>query len=242
MSVWLWPACEPGGGESPSFPRREEIRDSNIPPSLLGNLITRGTNTTPLRFEIMSVGREKGESFPGFLLLDTQLRLTLQVQCPICDRSVPSSEINLHLDLQCPGPGSPSQPTSAKSRSPHPSSTPTLPSRSQAPTQGRAPSRSPVKDELEVVVVDETPARPSARGRLSGADRGAVAPIFAGRKRVKEEEQNHDLGRTAEEAGRSRRSLGGLTSAAVVENGPTEKRQRINPVVAAQPWVSQYLT
>jgi hypothetical protein len=99
-----------------------------------------------------------------------------------------------------------------------------------------------VKDELEAVVVAETPVRPSARGRLSGADRGAVAPIFAGRKRVKEEEQNHDLGRTAEEAGRSRRSLGGLTSAAVVENGPTEKRQRINPVVAAQPWVSQYLT
>jgi hypothetical protein len=190
----------------------------------------------------MSAGREKGESLPRIPAPRFTSPAHSQVQCPICDRSVPASEINLHLDLQCPGPGGPSQPTSTTSRSPHPSSTPTLPSRSQVPARGRAPSRSPVKDEKEVVVIDETPLRPSARGGVSGgAERGAVAPIFSTRKRMKAEEQEQELERTAGEGTSSRRSLGGPASAAAVENGPTEKRQRVNPVVAAQPWVSRYL-
>lgn len=33
------------------------------------------------------------------------------VTCPVCERSVPAAEINLHLDLRCPGPAAgPSSP------------------------------------------------------------------------------------------------------------------------------------
>lgn len=35
------------------------------------------------------------------------------VTCPVCERQVPESEINLHLDLRCPGtPAGPSSPLS----------------------------------------------------------------------------------------------------------------------------------
>jgi putative ATPase len=36
------------------------------------------------------------------------------VTCPVCERTVPAAEINLHLDLRCPGPGAgPSSPLPA---------------------------------------------------------------------------------------------------------------------------------
>lgn len=84
------------------------------------------------------------------------------VQCPICDRSVPESEINLHLDLQCPGSGGPSSP---------------LPEVAKPVTQRKLGSS---QGSDGPIVIDT----PTAKPKLQPTTSGRLAPTFAGMKRA----------------------------------------------------------
>ncbi|TXT13470.1 hypothetical protein VHUM_00837 [Vanrija humicola] len=89
--------------------------------------------------------------------------MSAKVECPICNRSVPEANINLHLDLQCPGaPGLSSPPATAAA----------------GPSTQKRLSTS--QDESEVELVNETPApRKLARSRPLATATPSAGPSSA---------------------------------------------------------------
>ncbi|ORY25329.1 hypothetical protein BCR39DRAFT_471453, partial [Naematelia encephala] len=136
------------------------------------------------------------------------------VDCPICGRTVPESEINLHLDLQCPGQEGPSQPL-------------------------KTPASSRSSPDVVALPHDTPTGKPSTSRRVSGSGKGGVAAIFGGpvhatslKRKVKAEEDLGDKGGKEEAiAGQKSETLSSQTKGQM--NG--EKKPRINPLVANQP-------
>ena len=134
--------------------------------------------------------------------------------CPICARPVLNTDINLHLDLQCPGPGGP--PTSS-----HPTTTPSRRSPSDDPLLGR----------------NDTPAD-LGRGRPIPGSRGnPVASMFGASSsqstsKTKSPDSPHAGDETGVQARRVKRPP-------IVNRtkGNEEKRPRLNPLIANQPLV-----
>lgn len=144
------------------------------------------------------------------------------VQCPVCNEEVVDTEINLHLDLRCRGLAGPSS-SAARSSQATPSADikpkRTTPSASQAPASASGHASREVFE-----VGDDTPPRPTQPKK-------PVASIFGGGvKRKKplddadEEVKPKDLVKRAA----TQREAGG---------GEVEKKSRINPLIAAQPYV-----
>nr|XP_031861861.1 uncharacterized protein CI109_002690 [Kwoniella shandongensis]KAA5528933.1 hypothetical protein CI109_002690 [Kwoniella shandongensis] len=157
-----------------------------------------------------------------------------KVNCPICDLPVPSSDINLHLDLQCRG-APPS--TAGPSTTPKPNPR----SLSQTHSQTRLTSTSQqfeaklsTSPERDVITIEDTPtSKPalSAR-RVSGKAGGGegIASIFnagpstsssSSTKRKVKAEPTEDVSLGAEASSEELRSV--------------EKKPRLNPLVANQP-------
>ncbi|KAL7424366.1 DNA-dependent ATPase mgs1 [Cryptotrichosporon argae] len=109
--------------------------------------------------------------------------MSAKVQCPICARSVPEANINLHLDLQCPGTGGPSS-----SPNVHATPTPAIKAATrskldavQTPTifgTQRRPSSSAVKVEREDKEEGGEKRRRSASPE-AGGKRARVDPLIA---------------------------------------------------------------
>jgi putative ATPase len=158
--------------------------------------------------------------------------MTDHVACPICSRQIPEEDINLHLDLQCPGDATTSTPLTTRKAS-----------------QTSLNLNAKPSPEREVIELADTPPRPTGHGSGSVASGGRskppanVASIFGSRKRVKVED-NAEAGpsgtptRIDQAGGKERKrsipqgpGIGPGTS----KQEPAEKKPRVNPLVANQP-------
>lgn len=138
------------------------------------------------------------------------------VACPICARQISEGDINLHLDLQCPGIGSTSE------------IEPTMPARTSQ-------SKNRASPDADVIEIGDTPPR-SSHGEASSSKTktGNVASIFAPRKRVKLEATESPAGQAADRLERVKRS----EPLSKVGTDASEKKPKTNPLVANQPWVT----
>ena len=136
------------------------------------------------------------------------------VACPICGKQVVEQDINLHLDLQCSGSASASNtassPVASTSQS-HPSLT------------------EKVKEEDDYIVVEDSPVKEAKRG---AAPAGPVASIFGGSRRKESEEE----GPEAPKRGTKRTAGGNAVKKERKEGGHEEKKTRLNPLLANQPY------
>ncbi|KAL1408436.1 DNA-dependent ATPase mgs1 [Vanrija albida] len=129
--------------------------------------------------------------------------MSAKVECPICNRSVPEANINLHLDLQCPGaPGGSSPPASAAAGS---------------SVQKRL---STSQDDSEVEALDQTPVpRKPARSRPLAAAGPSAGPSSApDREPSVKREANEYLSNSGAEKRRRANAL--------VANQPLAERSR----------------
>lgn len=145
------------------------------------------------------------------------------VACPICSRQIPESDINLHLDLQCPGNPSTSTATSSTKVTLEPSHS--------------SLKSSPGKDVIEI---SDTPPRPT-NGETAGSGSkirsGNVASIFGPRKRVKLEEPEDEPSQTTTSKRPSTQARSQVQPKGVVKEEPAERKPKVNPLVANQPYV-----
>lgn len=144
--------------------------------------------------------------------------ITELVACPICSRQMPESDINLHLDLNCPGEASSSTPKSV---------TRTKPEASQSSLRS--------SPEGGVIEIADTPPRPASGTRNQTTNPANVASIFGPRKRMKLDSEV--------EAGpiqtSNRPSVIKRPQPRVVkEEDAQEKKVRVNPLLANQPYVN----
>lgn len=146
-----------------------------------------------------------------------------QVACPICARQVPEADINLHLDLQCPGEAS----TSSHSQDDI--------SQSGVKAERRSSQASNKSSDDGIVAVEATPIARASGQRAGGAAGSApVAPIFGGMRRKESEEKPS----TPKDRGTEKRGQKRSSEAAVKQEGGEEKRVKVNPLLANQPYVS----
>ena len=130
------------------------------------------------------------------------------VACPICTRQIPEQDINLHLDLQCPGEA----------------------------TTSRKPSQSNIKSSPphEIIDILDTPPKIKDSGG-AGPSKGNVASIFS-KKQVRLEEkpevQDERPSQPVFTPNERKRSLG-KDQASRTE--VSEKKPRVNPLTANQP-------
>jgi putative ATPase len=152
-------------------------------------------------------GQDTGESVIYF---STQLKSFTLVQCPICDRFIAELDINLHLDLQCPGSSSiPGPFTPANTfRSEHDSSQPNLRSSPGFERHSQA---------------SNTTTQPAALTRKGSLTNVSVAPIFGATTGSNKRKANTAI---IEDLPRSTLST--------TDNAP-EKKARPNPLTANQP-------
>ena len=130
------------------------------------------------------------------------------VACPICTRQIPEADINLHLDLQCPGEA----------------------------TTSRKASQSSIKSSPKQEVIDILDTPPKRGNDGAGASKGNVASIFASRKRVKLEDKAEveDASQPTPSVNeRKRPPERGQTGNGLGQG--IEKKPRINPLTANQP-------
>ena len=145
-------------------------------------------------------------SFPSTVRTDSRPEY---VACPICTRQIPEADINLHLDLQCPGEAS----TSRKA------------------SQGSNNKSSPKQEVIDIL---DTPPKRSSDG--AGTSKGNVASIFASRKRVKLEEpaETEDTSQPTPSISERKRPLMREQAGTGMGQG-MEKKPRVNPLTANQP-------
>ena len=173
------------------------------------------------KFDIVSNSRDmsvsKGRSN------SVQTRADLSVECPICTLPVPESDINLHLDLQCPGVGS-----SSKFQQ-----TPARPS-SRAINTSQDSAILSVDD--VVVVPDDTQTQKS--GQRGVEKRDSVAPIFGTREKRRDSAVTENMiGRDMQGELESSMSKSSQKRASEEGQTGTEKKPRPNPLTANQPCV-----
>jgi putative ATPase len=130
------------------------------------------------------------------------------VACPICTRQIPEADINLHLDLQCPGEA----------------------------TTSRKASQGSIKTSPKQEVIDILDTPPKRGNDGAGSGQGNVASIFASRKRVKLEDKAEveDAQPTPSINERKRPPQREQNAGKGMTQG-MEKKPRINPLTANQP-------
>jgi putative ATPase len=134
---------------------------------------------------------------------------------------VPEADINLHLDLQCPGEASTSSHSQGQA------------SQSRAKTERRSSQTSNDPEDDGIVVVERTPTARVSGQRAGGAGGSApVAPIFGGMRRNESEEKPS----TPKDRGTDKRGQKRGAEAVKQESGE-EKRVKANPLLANQPCV-----
>ena len=170
------------------------------------------------------------------------------MECPVCNRSVSSDDINLHLDLQCPGTGESSRQAAQRS-SQASSGDPPDSSAKQAKFQQKEKEDSR-SSSADIVEIQDTPPRrtstsdargPATLGRkassgdtvkkesVNGSGRH-MASIFSKRKKPDEMARAN----AEEEVKPDRTGMGGAAYKGGSSTRP-DKKPRVNPMVAAQP-------
>ena len=153
------------------------------------------------------------------------------VACPICSRQIAESDINLHLDLQCPGNAPSSNPVKIKSE----------PSQSSLRSSPRG----------KVIEISDTPPRPTAGSTESGSGgsgskgrSGNVASIFGPRKRIKLEDEEvapgpNPVKSASKTLSDTPKTSGGKlqSSKSAVKEETSERKPKVNPLHANQPYV-----